>query len=76
MDPSGLTRERLFLIRGLGHEVILNAVDRQKLAVIEVPDHPMVGEILEQNGYPSIGVGADGEGNVLAVDPRPQIDFE
>ena len=76
MHACSLTGSGFFLIRGLGHEVVFNPLDCQDLGVIKIPDHPMVGEVLEQKGYPSIGVGPDGKGNVLAVDPRPQIDCE
>ena len=76
MHACSLTGSGFFLIRSLGYEVVFNLLHREELGIIKIPDHPVVGEVFEQKGYPSVGVGPDGKGNVLAVDPRPQIDCE
>ena len=48
MDPSELPRTWLLLIRRVGKEKILNAIHAKQLHVIEIADHPMMLEVLEQ----------------------------
>jgi len=76
MHPRGLSRSRLFLIRELGHEVVFNPLYCQELGVVEIPDHTVMGKVLEEKSQPSVGVSPDGEGNVLALDRSPELDRE
>lgn len=71
MHTGSLARGRLFLIRGLAHEVVFNPLDCQELGVVEVPNHPMMGEVLKEERHPSVGIGSDSEGDVSLMNPAP-----
>lgn len=76
MNPGKLTRPRFFLAGSFRDEIILDAVDRQKLRVIEVADHPVMGKILEQKGKPAGRVGAHREVDIPSMDLGIDIDIE
>ena len=76
MDPRKLAPARLFLIRTLSEEIILDSFGREQLCVIEIPDHAVVGEVFEQDGDPALGVRPDGKGDRVANETAPDFDRE
>jgi hypothetical protein len=48
MDPLGLPGSWGLLVEPFCHEVVTHAVSGQKLGIIEVPDHAVMGEILQE----------------------------
>jgi hypothetical protein len=76
VNSRGLARGRFFLIRELGDEVVLHPRDRQELGVIKVSNHSVMREVLEEERHPSVGIGPDGEGDLVPVDAAPKLDLE
>jgi len=76
VHAGGLSRSRFLLIRDLGNEVVFDPLHGEELGIIEVPDHAVVGEVLEQQGHPPVGIGADAKGDVLTVNACPDLDPE
>jgi hypothetical protein len=58
VDSGKLARPRLFLGRRPSKKIILNSLNRKYLCVVEVPDHPVMLEILEQKSQPLRGIRA------------------
>jgi hypothetical protein len=74
MDPLGLPGPRGLLVEPFCHEVVTHAVSGQKLGIIEVPEHAVMGEILQEQGHPVQRIGADGEKDRLPVDLAPDLE--
>lgn len=75
MNTRELARAWLFLIRTLGEEIILDSFDREQLRVVEVPDHAVMLEVLEQQGQPLRGVCADTKINDPIVNLGVDLNF-
>lgn len=64
------------MIREFGYEVVFGPLHGEELGIIEVPDHAVMRKIFKQEGDPSVRVGPDGKGDILAMNPRRQLDLE
>lgn len=73
VDPLELPGFRRRLARLLGNERILHAVHGQELGVVKIPDHAVMGEILEEQGDPVLRIGPHGEVDRLLVDLAPDF---
>jgi hypothetical protein len=74
LDPLGLPSPWSLLFVPFRHEIGTHAVAGQKLGVIEVPDHAVMGEILQEQGHPVQRIGADGEKDRVPVDLAPDLE--
>jgi len=74
VDSLELPRPGHRLAGLLGDEEVSHAVNGQELGIVEVPDHPVVGEVLEEQGHPVFRIRPDGEEDGLLVDLAPEFD--